>query len=129
MSDPLAPSALLSTLLSLLPAQVTALDNATASIALLAHAIHTSLGFRLVKPASAFSDPESSSSSDPQVRNKLTKDWVDRQSGEESFALSYRHEQSSLLFEVRIGRLGGRIVVNAVAVEVCVLIDNLRSVC
>ena len=117
MSNALAPSQLLSTLLGLLPPEVGVLDNATAAIALLAHAIHTALGFRLVKPAAT--DSEASSSTDPQVRNKLSKDWVDRASGDESFALSYRHEQSSLLFEARIGRLGGRIVVNAVAVEVC----------
>jgi len=115
MSNALAPSQLLSTLLGLLPPEVGVLDNATAAIALLAHAIHTALGFRLVKPAAT--DSEASSSTDPQVRNKLSKDWVDRASGDESFALSYRHEQSSLLFEARIGRLGGRIVVNAVAVE------------
>lgn len=38
-------------------------------------------------------------------------------SEEESFAFEYRHEQSSLVFQVRIGRLGGRTIVNAVAVE------------
>lgn len=116
MSDPLSPTALRSALLSLLPAELSSLPNATAAIALLSHAIHTSLGFRLVKPAGI--DEEASASNDPNTRNKLAKDWIDRSSGDDSFAFSYRHEQSSLLFEVRVGRLGGRTVINAVAVEV-----------
>lgn len=127
MSDPLSPSALLDVLLSLLPPEVSSLSNATAAIALLAHSIHTSLGFRLVKPA-GINEP-ASSSTDPSTRNKLAKDWVDRASGDETFALSYRHEQSSLLFEVRINRLGGRVVINAVAVEVCCAFHIVLRLC
>lgn len=96
-----------------------AVPNAATAVYLLSHAIHTSLGFRQVKPVPS---GELNSSNDAKVRNSLAgtdrREWLARNADEESFATSYRHEQSSFLFEVRIARLGARIVVNAVAVEV-----------
>ncbi|KAK9898085.1 hypothetical protein P389DRAFT_65582 [Cystobasidium minutum MCA 4210] len=93
------------------------LANTTSLIALLVHSIHTSLGFRQTRPAPPNIDSEGSTSQDPLVRNKVRQDWFDGKSEEESFSFEYRHEQSSLVFQVRIARLGGRTVVNAVAVE------------
>lgn len=94
------------------------LSNSTSLIALLVHSIHTSLGFRQTRPQPPTIDNEGTTSQDPLTRNRITTDWFENNSKEESFSFEYRHEQSSLVFQVRIGRLGGRIVINAVAVEV-----------
>lgn len=94
------------------------LKNSTSLIALLIHSIHTSLGFRQTRPAPPIIDSDGNTSQDSLQRNKLNKQWFDNSSNEESFAFEYRHDQSSLVFQVRIGRLGGRTVINAVAVEV-----------
>jgi proteasome inhibitor subunit 1 (PI31) len=104
------------------------LTNPTSLIALLVHAIHTSLGFRQVRPAPPTLDSDGATSQDPLERNKWPREWWERNSarGEESFSLEYRHEQSSLVFQVRIARLGGRTVVNAVAVEVRLSIHLLQ---
>jgi len=118
MANPLSPETLQDLIKQLLPDDVGSLRNAATAIALLAHAIHTSLGFRLVKPAVTRSEDPAGNNNDAKAQNKLPNDWLERNAEDESFALSYRHEQSSLLFEVRITRLGTRLVVNAVAVEV-----------
>ena len=126
MSDPLAADALSSLLVSLCcrvdesgeassSSSTTSISQPVAAIALLAHAIHTALGFTLAKPASISDTP---SDDDPTVRNKLKHDWIQARAEDESFAFSYRHPQSSSLFELRVHRLGNRIVANAVAVEV-----------
>jgi len=94
------------------------ISNSTSLIALLVHAIHTSLGFRQTRPAPPTIDSDGNTSQDPLQRNRVNKEWFESNSKEESFAFEYRHDQSSLVFQVRIGRLGGRTVINAVAVEV-----------
>lgn len=94
------------------------LTNTTSLIALLVHSIHTALGFRQTRPAPPTLDEDGNTSQDPLQRNKVSKEWFENNSKEESFSFEYRHEQSSLVFQVRISRLGGRTVVNAVAVEV-----------
>ena len=130
MSDPLAADALSSLLVSLCcrvdeesgeassstttSTTSMSISQPVAAIALLAHAIHTALGFTLTKPASIADPP----SDDASVRNKLKHDWIQARADDESFAFSYRHPQSSSLFELRVHRLGNRIVANAVAVEV-----------
>lgn len=93
-------------------------SNSTSLIALLIHSIHTSLGFRQTRPTPPTIDSEGNTSQDPVQRNKVAKEWFENNSKEENFAFEYRHDQSSLVFQVRIARLGGRTVVNAVAVEV-----------
>jgi hypothetical protein len=93
-------------------------SNSTSLVALLVHSIHTSLGFRQTRPAPPNIDSDGNTSQDPVQRNKVSKEWFENNSREESFAFEYRHDQSSLVFQVRIARLGGRTVVNAVAVEV-----------
>lgn len=95
------------------------IKNSTSLISLLIHSIHTSLGFRQTRPTPPKIDSEGNNTSqEPLERNKITKEWFNNCSNEESFYFEYRHDQSSLVFQVRIGRLGGRTVVNAVAVEV-----------
>lgn len=110
------------------------LRNSTALIALLVHAIHTSLGFRQVRPVSppppSSNEDNNATIQDPsqqQQRNKINQDWYEAKSDEESFSFDYRHEQSALLFQIRIARLGGRTVINAVAVEVCLFSDVYLS--
>lgn len=131
MSDPLAADVLSSLLVSLCcrvdeesgeassstttSTTSMSMSQPVAVIALLAHTIHTALGFTLTKPASISDTP---SDDDPTVRNKLKHDWIQARADDESFAFSYRHPQSSSLFELRVHRLGNRIVANAVAVEV-----------
>lgn len=117
MANPLLPDKLAPLLIELLPVNAV-LSNPASAIAALAHATHTSLGFRLTKPAPQANNAGEEAQNELSQRNKLAGTWFERCSEDESFAISYRHEQSSLLFELRIGRLGGRIVVNAVAVEV-----------
>ena len=127
MAAPLAPDTLAALITQLLPANAV-LSNSASAIAVLAHAIHSSLGFRLVKAAPPpVTGPEETVSQQPSQQNKLASSWFERCAEDESFATSYRHEQSSLLFEVRIGRLGGRIVVNAVAVEVRMFAEVLSQ--
>lgn len=118
MSNPLSPATLQAVLKDVLPRETT-LPNTTSVIAGLAHSIHTSLGFRLVKPkAEVEQTGEGTPSSSSNTKHRLPPSWFQRSSEEESFAISYRHEQSSLLFEIRVHRLGSRTMVNAVAVEV-----------
>jgi hypothetical protein len=85
----------------LLPASANQVPAPTAALALLVHALHVRLGFRL--------DP-------PRDGNVLPDDWL--ASKGDYIALRYRHEQSSMVFELNITRVGGRAVVNAIAVEV-----------
>lgn len=129
MTDPLSPDSLhiilrniiasdasTSTSSSSNSANDATLSNATSLIAALAHSIHTSLGFRQIRPKPQGEERESSV--DPLIRNRLSSEWWKRCSEDESFEFQYRHDQSSLIFQIRISRLGGRTVVNAVAVEV-----------
>lgn len=77
--------------------------------ALLAHAIHTSTGFRLVDPA-----PLAAAEGEEVVKNRLPSDWA--AGGTTKY--KYKHEQSSLEFVVNLVELGGRGQVAAVAVQV-----------
>lgn len=45
--------------------------------------------------------------------NVLPKEWNDR--GEDAYTLRYKHEQSSLEFLVKLGRMGGRVSVTGMA--------------
>ncbi|WVQ99215.1 hypothetical protein IAU59_006347 [Kwoniella sp. CBS 9459] len=56
-----------------------------------------------------------SGSARPQnvLENRLREGWNAR--GEESYTFQYRHGQSALSFRVRIGRMGGRVQVDAMA--------------
>jgi hypothetical protein len=101
MSLPLAAPALLASLPSLVESSSTpTLASPLEALTLLLHATHVALGFRLA-PASTTGDG-----------GKLAAEALKR--GE----IEYKHAQSSLTFVVRVGKLGGRAVVDAMAVEV-----------
>ncbi|WVQ82432.1 hypothetical protein IAT38_004560 [Cryptococcus sp. DSM 104549] len=142
MSDPLEATRLLQLLPSLLPRGTTSpLPHPTDVIAALVHAIHTSLQFRLVSPlptaaariaqpatqeASAEADVDDSVSetttavdqeddaqSSPAQEGRLGEGWNTR--GEDSYVFEYRHEQSAMTFRVRVGRMGSRVQIDAMA--------------
>jgi len=104
----LDPSALLSTLPSLLPASNKKLDNPQDALAALAHTIMAVLGFRLI-------GVDDSSSARTFEGNQLPEEW--KQHGPGSYAFRYRHEQSSLEFLLKISKLGSRTMINAIALE------------
>lgn len=79
MADPLAADTLLERMRSL-AAPDTRIASAVQALALLAHAIHAQLDFRLVHP------------------QELPSDWLER----DQFKLRYRHDQSSLEFVVSV---------------------------
>lgn len=140
MSNPLDPTSLLHLLQQLLPVTTSSpLPQATDAIAALVHAIHTALYFRLIPgstPSTAPAQPGSRSGvdddaasetttaveqgdNDAQVpEGRLPEGWNSR--GEDSYAFEYRHEQSSMTFRIRIGRMGGRVQIDAMA-AVCVV--------
>ncbi|TYJ53760.1 hypothetical protein B9479_005599 [Cryptococcus floricola] len=136
MASPLDPNALLNTLQGLLPRGTTSpLPHPTDSPAALVHAIHTALGFRLV-PSQTFHPHPTPGPNDDQEEdvddnqseitavdpdptddaptpNALGQDWNTR--GEDSYTFEYRHAQSAMVFRVRVGRMGGRVQVDAMA--------------
>lgn len=100
----LDPSALLSILPSLLPSDGKRLTSPTAALAALAHSIMTALEFRLV----AIDDDSASTHADS---NALPAQWSTNAS---ALTLRYKHSQSSLEFVIKVSRLGGRTVFNAI---------------
>ncbi|WWC70420.1 uncharacterized protein I206_104371 [Kwoniella pini CBS 10737] len=142
--NPLNPTNLLKLIHQLLPKSTSSpLTHPTDSIAVLIHAIHISLRFRIIQSAPTSSAAESSaqpiistteaegddvddgasetttavdadedSTSQPQ-EGTLNTGWNDR--GEDAYSLQYRHEQSALSFRIRIGRMGNRVQVDAMA--------------
>ena len=134
MSDPLEPQRILNRLQTLLPRSTSSpLPHPTDAIAALVHAIHTSLLFRVVAPALVLSDEglqqhnnsmddgasETSTAVEPEgqetgdVENRLWTGWNHR--AEDSYGFEYKHPQSSLTFRVRVGRMGGRVQIDATA--------------
>ena len=47
------------------------------------------------------------------VDNALNSGWNDR--GEDTYSFEYKHEQSSMTFRVRVGKMGGRVQIDATA--------------
>lgn len=92
MADPLGSDKLLERARSL-AGSTTSLSSALQALALVAHAIHSQLDFRLVSPT------------------ELSDDWLNK----DSFKLKYRHDQSSLEFVVSIQDLNNRLLVAAAA--------------
>ena len=131
MPNPLDVTHLLRTLPSLLPPSTSSpLKAPTDAIAALVHTIHASLLFRLVQPAlqetpgsaqeddsiddtaseiTAVDDVEDTT----EVENRLAPSWHAR--GEDGYAFEYRHGQSAMIFRVRVGRMGGRVQIDAMA--------------
>jgi hypothetical protein len=141
MSNPLDIASLLGSLPTLLPRSTSSpLPHPTDAVAALVHAIHTSLGFRLVgqpsgpasaqaaQPSQAIPEPEAEADdgasetatavdqeedAERAPAGRLPEGWNAR--GEDSYAFEYRHEQSAMTFRVRVGRMGGRVQVDAMA--------------
>jgi proteasome inhibitor subunit 1 (PI31) len=105
-SNILDPSALLSLLPTLLPPSLSSPQDA---IAALLHTIMSTLGFRLIAL------DESSVSNLPSA-TILPPQW--NINGPSHYTFKYRHDQSSLHFVLNISKLGGRTLINAIAVEV-----------
>lgn len=136
MSDPLNAASLLGLLPTLLPQETTSpLPLSTDAIAALVHTIHTALQFRLVSPAPQPADDsskleqlgsggdnddamsevtavEQEDNSQPPV-GRLAEGWNSR--GEDSYSFQYRHDQSAMNFRVRVGKMGNRAQIDAMA--------------
>ncbi|WVQ77257.1 hypothetical protein IAR50_006940 [Cryptococcus sp. DSM 104548] len=135
MTSPIDPRALLDSFPGLLPSGTSSpLPHPTDAVAALVHTIHTALGFRLV-PSQAFHEEPQSRPNDPQGEdiddnqseitavdpaddtapppNALGQPWNAR--AEDSYSFEYRHAQSAMVFRARVGRMGNRVQVDAMA--------------
>lgn len=117
----LDPSAILSTLPQLLPAESKALASPQDGIASLLHAALTILGFRLT------AIDESSTSHNQIPSNVLPNGW--NQGGPGHYTFKYRHDQSSLEFIIKLSKLGKRTLINAIALEASLSPSKLSCVC
>ena len=137
MSDPLDVNNILELLPTLLPRSTSSpLPHTTDALAALVHTIHTSLAFRLIRPPNEDSTEASSTQEqhdfddgasetttavdqdemDGDVEGRLWTGWNHR--AEDSYSFEYKHEQSSMTFRLRVGRMGGRVQIDTMA-EVC----------
>lgn len=102
------------------------LENPIEALALLIHSIQSSTGFRLVSPstdaaATATSTTVAGEAEAPSVQaaaNQLKDGW--KRGGSPAF--TYRHDQSSLEFQIKVIEVGGRGMVIGVAVQVSTLL-------
>ncbi|KAI9513189.1 PI31 proteasome regulator N-terminal-domain-containing protein [Russula earlei] len=106
--DLLDPSALIAPLLNLLPRNKRRLESQQDAIVALIHSAFNALSFRLI--AVDDSSPESTIPG-----SLLPEAW--NINGPGNYTLRYRHEQSSLEFIIKVGKLGRRTLINAIAVE------------
>lgn len=113
MSDILDPSAVLSSLPTILPPSCT-LQSPQDAIVSLIHACMNVLSFRLVGIDDAISFTTSS--------NTLPEGW--NKQGPANYTLRYKHEQSSMEFLLKIIKMGPITVINAIAIEVGLRADN-----
>jgi len=130
MTDPLNANKLLRELPTRLPRSTSSpLTRPTDVIAALVHTIHAALDFRLVnlpqpegqaqRVEADFDDNASDTATavenedDSAVEGALPVGWNGR--GEDMYAFEYKHDQSSLTFRVRVGRMGGRVQIDATA--------------
>ncbi|KAG5648688.1 hypothetical protein DXG03_000034 [Asterophora parasitica] len=107
-NDILDPSALLSLLPTLLPSASRALASPQDALASLLHTVFSAVAFRLVAA-------DETSSSNSTLTNVLPEGW--NENGPGNYTFRYRHDQSSLEFILKVLKLGGRTVINAIAVE------------
>jgi proteasome inhibitor subunit 1 (PI31) len=114
----LDPSAILSLLPSLLPTESKLLASPQDAIAALLHASLSALTFRLTAVGDTSPQPSLSN-------NTLPVNWNNNGPGHYTFR--YRHEQSSLEFLVNIAKLGKRTVINAIALEVSIILCLLSD--
>ncbi|KAG8887019.1 hypothetical protein FRB98_000644 [Tulasnella sp. 332] len=108
MSDPLDPSALISKLPTLLPKDVQVLAKPQDGLAALLHTTMISLGFRLVALDDESPSQEIADGTLPEAWNKSSPDV---------YSFRYKHDQSSLVFFLKIVKLGTRVVIHGIALE------------
>lgn len=109
MPDALDPSAVLSTVKNVLPPAQRILNKPQDGIAVVLHSVMTILGFRLV-------GLDDSSADTQHEKNVLPEEWTKH--SPDSFAFRYRHDQSSLVFLLKIVKLSKRLVIHGIALEV-----------
>ena len=105
----LDPSALISSLLDLLPSNKKRLEFQQDAIVVLIHSAFNALSFRLIAV-------DDSSPASTTLCGILPETW--NINGPGNYTLRYRHEQSSLEFVIKAIKLGSRTLINAIAVEV-----------
>ncbi|KAG6840459.1 hypothetical protein C0991_006595 [Blastosporella zonata] len=109
-TDILDPSALISLLPTLLATSYKVLSSPHDAVAALLHSIFSTVAFRLT-------GIDENSPSATIESNVLPNGW--NKSGPGNYTFKYRHDQSSLEFVLKVSKLGGRTLINAIAVEVC----------
>ena len=102
-------SALIQALPSTLPLGKKTLGTPQDAIAALVHTALTALGFRLV----GIDDTDSIHTFESNI---LPEAW--NQHGPGNYTFRYKHEQSSLQFLVKVGKLGSRTIIDSIALEV-----------
>lgn len=107
--DALDPSALLASIPKLLPEGQKLIASSQDALAVLFHAAMVSIGFRLV-------GLDDSSSSREFAENVLPAEW--NKSGPGSYTLRYKHDQSSLVFLLKVVKLSTRSLIHGIAIEV-----------
>ncbi|KAJ7129813.1 PI31 proteasome regulator N-terminal-domain-containing protein [Mycena epipterygia] len=107
MANVLDPAAIIALLPTLLPPSKKTLSSSQDGISALLHAAMTALAFRLI--AIDDSSPGTTSLS------VLPDEW--NKNGPSHYTFRYRHDQSSLEFVVKVSKLGGRTLINAIALE------------
>jgi hypothetical protein len=123
--NPLQADSILVAVPHLLPNHTSQLRAPADALAILIHGIHTAVGFRLISPAAQSEgqgkdeDTESEATAvntentQTEQANRLGNGWNIH--GEDMYAFEYKHEQSSLVFRIRIMKMGNRIQVVGVA--------------
>ena len=109
MSDALDPSAILTALPTLLPPDARTLANEHDALAALLHSVMTTVGFRLVAL-------DERSPTNEAAGNVLPDQWSAH--GPDIYTFRYQHEQSSLVFLLKVIKLAGRTVIHGIALEV-----------
>ncbi|KAJ7699952.1 PI31 proteasome regulator N-terminal-domain-containing protein [Mycena rosella] len=107
VADALDAAAVIALLPTLLPTSKKTLSSSQDGIAALLHAAMTSLAFRLI----AIDESSPGTSALPA----LPEEW--NKHGPSHYTFRYRHDQSSLEFVVKVSKLGGRTLINAIALE------------
>jgi proteasome inhibitor subunit 1 (PI31) len=107
--DVLDPSALLASIPKLLPEGQKTLASPQDALVVLFHAAMASLAFRLV-------GLDDSSSSRGFAENVLPIGW--NKTGPDSYTLRYKHDQSSLVFLLKLVKLSTRSLIHGIAIEV-----------
>ena len=114
MADQLESDKVLKTLYQVLPEDCNTLNSPHVALAALVHALHVQLQFRLT-PSHAVSEALEDEEDKRLAANRLPDGWG--QPGRD-LSLAYRHASSAMSFETGVSKVEGRVIVNAVAVEV-----------